>query len=77
MIDPAAVPVLALGVSQVAAHGGVLSYSINGQTYQGYVIRLWRCVLCQFTHSRQIQGVQHPGWPKQHPARVGHLQPHH
>ncbi len=37
MFFSAAAAALALGVSQVAAHGGVLSYSINGQTYDGYV----------------------------------------
>ena len=28
---------LALGVTQVSAHGGVLSYNIGGQTYDGWV----------------------------------------
>ncbi|RPD53521.1 glycoside hydrolase [Lentinus tigrinus ALCF2SS1-6] len=36
MFVSTAVAALALGVSQVAAHGGVLSYSINGQTYDGF-----------------------------------------
>ncbi|KAI0705013.1 glycoside hydrolase [Cerioporus squamosus] len=37
MFVSAAVVALAVGVSQVAAHGGVLSYSINGQTYDGFL----------------------------------------
>ncbi|KAI1795484.1 cellulose-growth-specific protein [Ganoderma leucocontextum] len=36
MFAAATLATLALGVTQVAAHGGVLSYSINGQTYQGF-----------------------------------------
>ncbi|KAI0665960.1 glycoside hydrolase [Trametes maxima] len=36
MFAPAALTALALAVSQVAAHGGVLSYNIGGQTYQGF-----------------------------------------
>ncbi|EJF65049.1 glycoside hydrolase, partial [Dichomitus squalens] len=36
MFAAAALATLAFGAIQVAAHGGVLSYSINGQTYQGF-----------------------------------------
>ena len=35
MFAAAALATLVFGATQVAAHGGVLSYSINGQTYQG------------------------------------------
>ena len=37
-----ALATLAFGVSQVAAHGGVLSYNIGGQDYNGYVEHISR-----------------------------------
>lgn len=37
MFISAVLTTLALAVSHVAAHGGVLSYQINGQIYQGFV----------------------------------------
>ena len=37
MFATAALAALAFGATQAAANGGVLSYSINGQTYEGYV----------------------------------------
>lgn len=37
MFASAVLTALVFAVSQVSAHGGVLSYQINGQHYQGYV----------------------------------------
>lgn len=41
MFASAVLTALVFAVSQVSAHGGVLSYQINGQHYQGYVIILF------------------------------------
>ena len=37
MFAAGALTALALAVGQVAANGGVLSYNIGGQTYNGFV----------------------------------------
>lgn len=79
MFASAVLIALVFAVSQVYAHGGVLSYQINGQHYQGYVIVPFCFVDYPYTAVTQfkVRSLQHPCRTDQYPARMGLLQPDH